>query len=289
MKIGLNHYEGESMKLALAFFALCLIQISFASIDERLGSNQFSYYGSDFYKSKSSISKESLFKILNSQHSPSPKNFDIISTVCVSGNCYSHQSIGYTQARRVLFGALYKQTDMRGMFVEDVYCGKKFYFRSVDDVSHMGSEVNIEHTWPQSKFTSRFEKEIQKSDLHHLFLTDSLANNRRANHEFGEVGDGHNELNVEDCDDSKLGVQRGGMIFTPPAIHKGNVARALFYFSVRYQLPISANEERVLRKWHENDPIDGQELERHEAIAAVQLVRNPFIDHPELVNQIQDF
>lgn len=277
------------MVFKLILVILSFIQLSFASINQRLGTNQIAYYGNELYQSRTQITKELLFKILNSQHTSKSGSFDTISSICSGSNCYSHINIGYSQARKVLFGNIYRQLDSRGTFVEDVYCGKKFYYRHLDDVSNMGSEVNIEHTWPQSKFTTRFEKEMQKSDLHHLFLTDSLANNRRANFQFGEVGNGHNELNVQDCEESKLGVQRGEMIFTPPSEHKGNVARALFYFSVRYQMPIDNDEERVLRMWHEADPVDENELERHETIAQIQKVRNPFIDHSELVDQVEDF
>jgi deoxyribonuclease-1 len=273
------------------FTLLCFVitQISFASINEKVGI-QFSYYGKEFYaQNGSSISKELLYKIMSSKHESRPKSFDEIVTNCGTKTCYSHNSVGYSQARKILFGELDRQQDYDGNFVEDVYCGKKFYFRSLDQVSNMGSHVNIEHTWPQSKFNSSFDKELQKSDLHHLFLTDSLANNRRANHRFGETGDRYNELNVQDCDDSKLAEKDGEMVFTPPAEHRGNVARALFYFSVRYQLPIRASEEKILRVWHEADPVNQEEKERHEIIARYQNIRNPFIDHPELVDQVQDF
>jgi deoxyribonuclease-1 len=273
----------------LLLLSLSFSSLLFASIHEKMG-QQYSYYGRDFYvRSAKAISKEVIFDILTAQHLSRPKDFDQIGPKCSGQNCYSQLSIGYSQARKVLFGELYKQQDYEGTFVEDVYCGKKFYFRSLDQVSNMGSQVNIEHTWPQSKFNSSFDKELQKSDLHHLFLTDSLANNRRANHRFGETGGRHNELNVHDCDDSKLAEMDGEMVFTPPVEHRGNVARALFYFSVRYQLPIKNSEEKILKKWHAEDPVSDEEEERHEIIARYQNVRNPFIDHPEIVDQIQDF
>lgn len=200
-----------------------------------------------------------------------------------------HLSVGYKSARKILFGELYLQNDGRGKFVEDVYCGKKFYFRQVEDVSNMGNEVNIEHTWPQSKFNPRYNKDMQKSDLHHLYPTDSDANNRRANFHFGNVSDREDQLNVHECDESRLGSRNGQMIFTPPSEHKGNVARSLFYFAVRYEMEIPAHEEAILRDWHKQDPVDEEERERHEVIVRYQKVRNPFVDYPELVERFTNF
>lgn len=278
------------MKLVLVLSLAVFVFNAFASIHERLAGTQLSYYTQEFYQQANQrISKEYLFTILNSHHTFHQGQYDVLSTSCKGPNCYSHVSVGYSQARKILFGDLHVQRDGKGTFVQDVYCAKKFYFRQIDDVSNMGTEVNIEHTWPQSKFTSQFDKEMQKSDLHHLFPTDSEANSRRGNFHFGNVSDRHNELKVHACEISKLGHENGEMIFTPPVQHRGNVARAIFYFSVRYKIPVSASEEAILRQWHDEDPINEEEVKRHERVAELQKVRNPFIDYPQLVNHIQDF
>ena len=78
-------------------------------------------------------------------------------------------------------------------------------------------------------------------------------------------------------------------MFTPPEVHRGNVARSLFYFSIRYKLPIGPAEEMILRQWHKADPIDQGELTRHEQVAKYQKVRNPFLDFPQLIEKISDF
>ena len=39
----------------------------------------------------------------------------------------------------------------------------------------------------------------------------------------------------------------------------------------------------------ESDPVDSDEIERNEYIFSVQKVRNPFIDAPELADEIADF
>lgn len=270
---------------------LCLLLLSFslfAQTNRKLPNGQLAYYGSDFYGGK--VSKESLFKILNESHSPLADKHDVISTTCQGqSECFRHTSVGYDTARKIMFGELFKKQDAKGMFVEDVYCEKKFYYKAVEDISNMGREVNIEHTWPQSRFNGNFEKNMQKSDMHHLYPTDSDANNRRGNHEFGEVDADHDELNVNDCSSSRLSDFSGHFMFTPPEVHRGNVARSLFYFSIRYKLPIGPAEEMILRQWHKADPIDQGELTRHEQVAKYQKVRNPFLDFPQLIEKISDF
>jgi deoxyribonuclease I len=275
----------------LVFLCFILFSLSvFASTHRRLPNGQMAYYGEDFYRKK--VTKDLLSKILNESHSINQDAHDTIASGCQTqnpGGCYRHSSVGYDGARKILFGELYIQRDRNGSFVQDVYCSKKFYFRNINDVGSMHTEVNIEHTWPQSRFNGNFDKNVQKSDLHHLFLTDSMANNRRANHEFGDARNFPDELNVEDCSSSKLSEISGHFIFTPPPSHRGNVARSLFYFATRYRLFIKPAEEMILRQWHQMDPVDAEEVRRHEIIAKYQKVRNPFIDFPGLVNQIADF
>jgi hypothetical protein len=179
----------------------------------------------------------------------------------------SHSPADYPSSREFLF---------KGS-TSDVYCN--------ESVVRQG--FNVEHTWPQSLFTHRFSRALQKSDLHHLFISDAVANSARGNFPFGEVlvntgGTG--------CEDSKVGFDNiGNMVFEPPEQHKGAVARALFYFSIRYLLPISESQEAVLRRWHTDHPVTQDELRRNASIESVQGNRNPFIDHPEYVQLIDAF
>jgi hypothetical protein len=105
----------------------------FAQTDRRAPNGALLYYGSDFYTQK--ITKDSIYKILSEIHTAQPNGFDVISNQCqVAANCYRHTSIGYDNARKVLFGELYIQRDGQGTFVQDLYCGKKFYYRNIQDV-----------------------------------------------------------------------------------------------------------------------------------------------------------
>ncbi|HXH30161.1 MAG TPA: endonuclease [Bacteriovoracaceae bacterium] len=279
------------MKIAIVLINLLISVKAFASVHQRVGPDSWAYYGKDFYQrisGQQKLFKDQVGAILNLVHTSTAGAFDTITATC-SGNCYRHTSVGYEGARKIIFGETFIKRDQAGIFVTDVYCGKKFYYRALSEVSAMHTEVNIEHTWPQSKFSHAFNKDIQKSDMHHLFPTDSDANNRRGNFHFGYIEESRNELEVENCSISRLGDESGHSVFTPPVAHRGNVARALFYFSTRYNLEIPKGEESILRQWHTADPVDVEEVTRHEIIARYQQVRNPFVDHPALAERISDF
>jgi hypothetical protein len=75
--------------------------------------------------------------------------------------------------------------------------------------------------------------------------------------------------------------------FEPREDHKGNVARAVYYFYTMYPSK-AGNISRIadkdtLFKWHTDDPVDTAERIRNDRIEARQGNRNPYIDYPSLV------
>lgn len=194
----------------------------------------------------------------------------------------------YSYARQVIMQEVHLQKDNQGYFIEDVYCHEDFRKNVGPHRMPNHNEINIEHTWPQSRFSYRASKSIQKSDLHHLYPSDSRANSIRGNFYFSELS---NQDTIEGCMDSKQGYdpELGETTFEPPADHKGNVARALFYFSLRYRIEITPHEEALLREWNKEDPVDAAERRRNDIIESFQGNRNPFIDDPEYADLIQDF
>lgn len=197
----------------------------------------------------------------------------------------NHQPLSYNQARVSLLGHMSVHQEQNQYFITDVYCETEYRSPGLGKIPN-NSVINVEHTWPQSKFGGA-SKGIKKSDLHHLFPTDSQLNSIRGSNPFGEVI--RPSQNTK-CPQSQIGFDDDGhRVFEPPHDHKGNVARALFYFSVRYHQSISKDEEDVLRQWHEEDPVDTNELLRNDQIESFQGNRNPFIDQPDLVNMIKDF
>jgi deoxyribonuclease-1 len=281
------------MKLLVALFIALFSMASLAQQDQKLPDGRWSYYGEDFYLTlgkKKSFDRAILSKIFNGNHTQIKGALDTVQAECPANQtCYRHVSVGYDRARIIMFGDLDKQIDDQGTYVTDVYCGKKFYFKTPEEVYRMSSQVNIEHTWPQSRFNGSFSREMQKSDMHHLYPSDSHANSVRGNSPFGFVSNKEDAMGGEGCRSSRVAFINNANIYTPPKNHRGNVARALFYFSVHYNLPIDHAQELILKEWHKMDPVDSGEIERHEKIAQYQKVRNPFVDHPQLVDLIADF
>jgi len=275
--------------LLLALSIPVFAQTSASRPNSTLNRSIPAYYGAGFQMQPGIDLKNALYTILSARHGSAAGRPDSIGTCSGAGmRCSQHTAVGYNEARKILFGELFIERDGSGTFVTEVYCDQKVYFRQVSDIGRMDKEVNIEHTWPQSKFSSAFNKDLQKSDLHHLFPSDSHTNGVRGNYEFGEPKQGFDQ-DVPGCPQSQITDTSAGRVFTPPTEHRGNVARALFYFAVRYKLPISKTQEQVIRRWHKEDPIDQAEKDRHEKIAARQYNRNPFIDFPELADKISDF
>jgi deoxyribonuclease-1 len=200
-----------------------------------------------------------------------------------------HPLNNYGEARVHLFGTLHLKRDSKGYYVQDVYCGTKYRKKVGPGSVPNHEQVNTEHTWPQSRFNRGENKYHQKADLHHLFPTDSRANSTRGNYNFADLNGGRSAHSG--CPLSQVGTipgtSRDG--FEPPEAHKGNVARALFYFSLRYDIPIADFEEIVLRQWNWLDPVDDEERARNAAIELIQGNRNPFVDDADLAELISDF
>lgn len=276
--------------------------LSFVGVANAAPSSQLvPYYGEEFYRDlKAGTSGEALQNriktVMRNYHMLVKGSYDQIVKACPQGQgrCYAHTAIGYNAARVFLMGNYYLVKEGNQYAVRDVYCNTE---RGPEDFKSSqpspgkipnNTVINVEHTWPQSKFTRRFPDDVQKSDLHHLFPTDSQLNAIRGNHPFGEVTKDLMDLK---CPESRFGIGTSGSdeVFEPPQNHRGNVARALFYFSLRYDLPIDPQQEQVLRKWNQEDPVDEDEMKRNIEIYKVQGNRNPFVDFPELADRLNDF
>jgi len=158
---------------------------------------------------------------------------------------------------------------------------------------------NREHLFPQSIFGKRTP---MKSDYHHIVPTDGYVNNRRGHLPFGEV----TKVEWTSLNGSKRGTCKTcpykDTTFEPIDEFKGDIARALFYFAVRYQKRYQSWNDvtldkstylfykpwyiQLLKKWHQQDPPTIAEVERNDAGQRFQKNRNPFIDHPEWVELI---
>jgi len=145
--------------------------------------------------------------------------------------------------------------------------------------------INAEHLWPQSYFNSSLP---MVADLHHLAPTFVTPNGRRGNLKFAKVASATYSTSAG----SKLGKEG----FEPADAVKGNAARAILYFVVRYNdrnirqgMDYNAfwtKNVPMLLEWNRQDPPDANERRRNSAVEDFQGNRNPFIDNPELADKI---
>ncbi|BDS12133.1 endonuclease [Aureispira anguillae] len=201
--------------------------------------------------------------------------------------------LGYDEARDTLFSKVYTFQDS----VRCVYTGHQLYLNpSVDPSTALysggiGNGINTEHTYPQSKGASIGNA---RSDMHHLFPVRAAANSARNNFPYGAIDDNDvttwyyltlSESNpTYDLENySKLDLYEPA--FEPRNTHKGNAARAMFYFYTMYKSEADAADPTFFAKqvatlcqWHLDDPVDSLEWERNLIIATYQENKvNPFI------------
>ncbi len=195
----------------------------------------------------------------------------------------------YGLARDTLFAKIDSYNDS----LTCVYTGWTIWLDPAQDPTQAaymgGAGINTEHTWPQSKGATGFAK----SDMHHLFPTRVDANQLRGSLPFGEIPDHQTTAwlwqdqslsqppaqYIDECS------EWDGQRFEPREDHKGNVARAMFYFYTMYRDQAEAADPTFFAQqvedlcyWHVLDPVDSVEYARTWAIAQRQDGKpNPFV------------
>ncbi len=153
---------------------------------------------------------------------------------------------------------------------------------SVSGVWDDGNTWNREHVWPQSLLYDTNVININNSyigvgsDLYNLKPANPSENSSRGNDYFDESG--------------------LSSAYEPRDAVKGDIARILFYMTVRYDNLTLVNSTspaiyqmamlNTLLKWNAQDPVDSFELHRNDVVYSYQHNRNPFVDHPEFVDKI---
>lgn len=157
------------------------------------------------------------------------------------------------------------------------------------------NDWNREHVWAKSHGDFGNNPPCG-TDAHHIRPTDASVNSSRGNKDFDNGGTQHNEA---------TGCYYTDYTWEPRDEVKGDVARMIFYMSVRYEggsgepdlevvdwVNTSPDPEHgkfsTLYQWHQQDPPDAFEINRNNVIYSYQNNRNPFIDHPEYLIQIYD-
>ncbi|WP_347219180.1 endonuclease [Chryseobacterium sp.] len=233
---------------------------------------------------------------------------------------------------------LYNQTDLdkyydhdasNTEYLLDIYSeiplGLDAYeYKSNQMIAGAGAEgmgYNREHMMPQSTFStsSSISDYPMYSDLNFIVPVDAYINQRRNNYPYGVAGTTNYYTFTNNSKISKAAIPNypyTGRVYEPIDEFKGDVARTLLYFTVRYegklgsfntaystsatitpatdQCPLDGTEERaidlpyiaMLKQWNAMDPVSQREIDRNNAIYALQKNRNPFIDHPEWIDMI---
>jgi endonuclease I len=182
----------------------------------------------------------------------------------------------------------------------------------IGSASAEGLGWNREHMMPQSSFNSNYP---MYSDLFFVIPTDARINQLRSNYPYGMSGTTNYWLFTNGSKINKNGTPNSGYIgrvYEPNNEFKGDIARSLLYFAVRYEgklntfnfyngtsaandtSPLDGTEEKafedwyiaMLLQWNNQDPVSQREIDRNNAVFGIQKNRNPFIDHPEWVNMI---
>ena len=196
----------------------------------------------------------------------------------------------YSQARDTFF----RNIDAVDNVLECVYTGFKITLDpNLDPTTDAFAKgINTEHTFPRSK--GAFENTDAFSDMHHLFPTREGVNADRGSLPFMEINDVLTDSwyrndqvtsSIPSQNIDEYSELDENVAFEPREIHKGDVARAYFYFYTMYKNQADQadsdffeSQREDMCDWHFSDPVDEKEWIRNEKISAYQGgKKNPFI------------
>ncbi|MBM4404223.1 MAG: endonuclease, partial [Candidatus Cloacimonetes bacterium] len=152
--------------------------------------------------------------------------------------------------------------------------------------------LSVEHSYPREWFSGHAEYNWCDTDLNALFPADESANSSRSNYPFDYVTTILTPWGSGSYLSYRGNNAAGDPVFEVADEFKGNIARAIFYFGMRYYdddtnfQRLNVNLVPILKQWHTLDPVDATETVRNDGVYAFQGNRNPFIDHPEWIQSI---
>ncbi len=165
------------------------------------------------------------------------------------------------------------------------YCGDPFEDKTGLNVEHIYAASWMATllgcgTREQCQETSeRFNR--MEADMHNLYPARADVKRARSNFLFGIIA---GEPGPEECDFEHNTSNR---IAEPRPRARGNIARAIFYMHAEYGLPIHTRMVDLLKAWNRADPVSCHEMRRNNTIEELQGTRNPFIDHPKRVEDLE--
>ena len=211
----------------------------------------------------------------------------------------NHKVISYGSGESSTWGAFYT-TDAAiengQRRVLDMYSNEKRYFGSKGSAV---SGMNIEHSVAKSWWGGN--KNNAYCDIHHLNPSDATANSRKSNYPLGELtsvswDNGVTFVGSANIDGSSQNA------YEPCDEYKGDFARVFMYMFTCYQdltwkytwmnyekstyPTLKPWAVKLLLKWHKQDPVSEKEVNRNNAVYAVQGNRNPYVDYPQLADYV---
>ncbi len=178
---------------------------------------------------------------------------------------------------------------------DSVYC---FYEEMTGNYNwDKGATWNREHVWAKSHGLEEGEDVDNStisaaSDLHNLKAENPTVNSTKSNYDFAEKED----------EPEYYGVVEDKFAFAPMVSARGDAARILMYMVLRWgddnglefidTADYSHTDDTYQGKlsdlidWNSDDPVDPFEIRRNNVIYQYQNNRNPFVDHPELVDYV---
>lgn len=210
-----------------------------------------------------------------------------------------HKRISYGSGEDKTWGAFYttdaviENGKRRAL---DMYSNEKRYFGN-KGVAVEG--MNIEHSVAKSWWGGTNNNAY--CDLHHLNPSDQDANSRKSNYPLGELtsvtwDNGVTFVGKANIDGSSQNA------YEPCDEYKGDFARVFMYMFTCYQdltweytwmnyaqsayPTLKPWAVALLLKWHKQDPVSEKEINRNNAVFAIQGNRNPYVDYPQLADYV---
>ena len=209
-------------------------------------------------------------------------------------NYKTSTTLGYTNAR----DTMYLNIDRIDGQVKGIYTNYAVDLpdTGVDPSTHLYENgINCEHVWPRSMYEG---EEPTKSDMHALRPCKDNVNSARGNKPYSEVPDEQTTTwywqdsqtsNIPSSNTDEYSESHGSY-FEPREDRKGDIARTMFYFYTMY-LDVAdeyffEGQKEVLKTWHDQDPVNEDEITRTWQIAGYQEDKpNPFILDETLVER----
>jgi serine protease len=210
---------------------------------------------------------------------------------------------GYTFAWNALMIADAWNADRSSGLVHEIYANREWPANDTVGNGNSGTTGwNREHVWPNSRGILNTGPDY--ADLHNLHVADMNVNAARGNLPFDNC-ESANGCTVPAHPEAGPDTGLNSNFFMPPAIHRGDIARTIFYMATRFdgrdpntlKMQITdctgdvaaaymMGRLTTLLEWHRLDPPSPRELFRNGVVCGFQGNRNPYVDFPALAGKV---